>query len=308
MNRFLRLNNVAYDHTPASFEQWRQAKLPRIQFALDCALPPATTEPPRLHHAMRYAVLGAGKRLRPLLCHATGEIFSVAPDALDYPATAVELIHAASLVHDDLPALDNDDLRRGRATVHVQYDEALAILVGDALFAQAFNVLSQTPAEAECLARLVKELAGASGSMGLTGGEALDLAAVGGTLDVMQLQTLHQMKTGSLIRASVRMAAQCAGSSHPLIPELDHYAHAIGLALQIIDDIHDITLDSATLGKTAGKDARDGKATYVSVHGLPMSRQHATQLIEQAHDALQTLPGNTAPLHGLAAMIHRHLP
>jgi farnesyl diphosphate synthase len=279
----------------------------RIEIALQSVLPDVQTEPPRLHDAMRYAVLGAGKRLRPLLCHAAGEVFNAVPAALDMAASALELIHAASLVHDDLPALDNDDLRRGRATVHVQYDEAMAILVGDALFAQAFNVLSQSPGNAHCLSLLVRELAQASGSVGLTGGEMLDLAAVGGNIDAEQMETVHRMKTGSLIKASVRMGVLCAGRCHYPSPALDHYAQAIGLALQIIDDIHDATLDDAALGKTAGKDARDHKPTYVSIHGLETSTNLAVNLIEQAHQALRPLAGNTKPLQGLANMILRHL-
>lgn len=291
------------DGSAQTFENWHREKMPHIQSALENALPDPAAMPSRLHEAMRYAVLGAGKRLRPLLCHAAGAVFGAAPEALGMASAAVEMIHVASLVHDDLPALDNDDLRRGRATVHVQYDEALAILVGDALFAQAFTTLSRIPVKVDCVMRMVQELAHASGSAGLTGGQVLDLAAVNTTLDAASLEILHQLKTGSLIRASLHMGALCAGLTDYPSHALDRYAQAIGLAFQIVDDVLDCTMDTATLGKTAGKDARDHKQTYVSMHGLETSMQLARDLLVQAHHALLALPGNTGPLHGLAELI-----
>ncbi|HEY1609041.1 MAG TPA: farnesyl diphosphate synthase [Paraburkholderia sp.] len=271
-----------------TFEQWTRLVLDRVETALDQYLPAADAVPAQLHEAMRYAVLGGGKRVRPLLVHAAGELTGAKPEALDAAACALEMIHVYSLVHDDMPCMDDDALRRGKPTVHVKYDEPTALLVGDALQSQAFITLSSDVLDAARQARLTRELAMASGSVGMAGGQAIDLASVGHALSRDQLETMHRMKTGALLRASVRMGAlagDAVGSN--VLEALDRYAAAVGLAFQVVDDILDVTTDSATLGKTAGKDAKDGKPTYVSIIGLDASRALAEQLRADAHAALE---------------------
>lgn len=272
----------------SDFAQWMASVVARTESALERALPAETVSPQRLHAAMRYATLGAGKRVRPLLAHAAGALGEASSEALDGVSCAVEMIHAYSLVHDDMPCMDDDALRRGKPTVHVQYDEATALLVGDALQSQAFVALTDEAAlDARTQAALVRELAFASGSLGMAGGQAIDLASVGLTLTRPQLETMHRMKTGALLRASVRMGALAgAAPDEAALKALDAYAAAVGLAFQVVDDILDVTTDSATLGKTAGKDAKDGKPTYVSIIGLDASRALAAQLRRDAHDAL----------------------
>jgi farnesyl diphosphate synthase len=268
-------------------------------------LPATATEPVRLHEAMRYAVLGGGKRVRPLLVHAAGELTGARPAALEAASAALEMIHVYSLVHDDMPCMDDDDLRRGKPTVHVQYDEATALLVGDALQSQAFIVLTDEMAlDTRAQASLVRELALASGSIGMAGGQAIDLASVGLALTRGQLETMHRMKTGALLRASVRMGA-LAGTvpDADALRALDAYAAAVGLAFQVVDDILDVTTDSATLGKTAGKDAKDGKPTYVSIIGLDASRELAAQLRRDAHDALAPFGERARRLGELADLV-----
>ncbi len=271
-----------------TFEEWMRAVLARVETALERYLPETAQAPARLHEAMRYAVLGGGKRVRPLLVHAAGELTGARPAALEAASAALEMIHVYSLVHDDMPCMDDDALRRGKPTVHVQYDEATALLVGDALQSQAFIALTDDAAlDARAQAALVRELALASGSLGMAGGQAIDLASVGLTLTRPQLETMHRMKTGALLRASVRMGALAgAAPDEAALKALDAYAAAVGLAFQVVDDILDVTTDSATLGKTAGKDAKDGKPTYVSIIGLDASRALAAQLRRDAHDAL----------------------
>ena len=271
-----------------TFEEWMRAVLARVETALERYLPESAQAPARLHEAMRYAVLGGGKRVRPLLVHAAGELTGARPEALEAASAALEMIHVYSLVHDDMPCMDDDALRRGKPTVHVQYDEATALLVGDALQSQAFVALTDEAAlDARTQAALVRELAFASGSLGMAGGQAIDLASVGLTLTRPQLETMHRMKTGALLRASVRMGALAgAAPDEAALKALDAYAAAVGLAFQVVDDILDVTTDSATLGKTAGKDAKDGKPTYVSIIGLAASRALAAQLRRDAHDAL----------------------
>ncbi|HEX7683648.1 MAG TPA: farnesyl diphosphate synthase [Trinickia sp.] len=271
-----------------TFEEWMRAVLARVETALERYLPESAQAPARLHEAMRYAVLGGGKRVRPLLVHAAGELTGARPEALEAASAALEMIHVYSLVHDDMPCMDDDALRRGKPTVHVQYDEATALLVGDALQSQAFVALTDEAAlDARTQAALVRELAFASGSLGMAGGQAIDLASVGLTLTRPQLETMHRMKTGALLRASVRMGALAgAAPDEAALKALDAYAAAVGLAFQVVDDILDVTTDSATLGKTAGKDAKDGKPTYVSIIGLDASRALAAQLRRDAHDAL----------------------
>ena len=288
-----------------TFEEWMRAVLARVEAALERYLPEAAIEPARLHEAMRYAVLGGGKRVRPLLVHAAGELTGARPEALEAASAALEMIHVYSLVHDDMPCMDDDDLRRGKPTVHVQYDEATALLVGDALQSQAFVVLTdETALDTRAQASLVRELAVASGSLGMAGGQAIDLASVGLTLTRPQLETMHRMKTGALLRASVRMGALAgAAPDAKALAALDAYAAAVGLAFQVVDDILDVTTDSATLGKTAGKDAKDGKPTYVSIIGLDASRALAAQLRRDAHDALAPFGEHARRLAELADLV-----
>jgi farnesyl diphosphate synthase len=287
-----------------TFEQWTRLVLDRVETALDQYLPAADAVPAQLHEAMRYAVLGGGKRVRPLLVHAAGELTGAKPEALDAAACALEMIHVYSLVHDDMPCMDDDALRRGKPTVHVKYDEPTALLVGDALQSQAFITLSSDVLDAARQARLTRELAMASGSVGMAGGQAIDLASVGHALSRDQLETMHRMKTGALLRASVRMGAlagDAVGSN--VLEALDRYAAAVGLAFQVVDDILDVTTDSATLGKTAGKDAKDGKPTYVSIIGLDASRALAEQLRADAHAALEPFGALARRLAELADLV-----
>ena len=254
---------------------------------------------------MRYAVLGGGKRLRPILVYATGNALGAVPERLDAPAAAVEIIHAYSLVHDDLPAMDDDDLRRGRPTCHVAFGEATAILAGDALQALAFGVLAgdSTLADAPVLlVEMLRVLAGACGSHGMAGGQALDLAAVGRVLDAAELERMHVHKTGALIRASVRLGALATGCrDEGMLAALETYGHCIGLAFQIRDDILDVEGSSATLGKTAGKDAADAKPTYPSILGMQGSRDRLAELTQAAIDSVQPLGTR---MHELIALAH----
>ncbi|MFC3549962.1 polyprenyl synthetase family protein [Lysobacter cavernae] len=263
---------------------WRE----RADAALARALPDPQSPPQRLHAAMRHAVLLGGKRMRPLLVYAAGDLFRADEAALDAAATAVELIHAYSLVHDDLPAMDDDALRRGQPTVHVAFDEATAILAGDALQSLAFEVLAATPVNDSVRVTLLRTLATASGAAGMCGGQALDLAATGngGTLSVAALEHLHALKTGALIRAAVRLGALCGDASNDDLQHLDRYADALGLAFQVRDDLLDIEGDSATLGKTAGKDAAQDKATFPALIGLEASRARLHALRQTMTDAL----------------------
>jgi farnesyl diphosphate synthase len=293
--------------TQPSFDAWVKGVLARTEIALDAILPPADCAPTRLHDAMRYTVMGGGKRVRPMLCHAAGEALGAAPEQVDAAACALELIHVYSLVHDDMPAMDNDDMRRGKPTVHVQYDEATALLVGDALQSQAFIALGRPTLDAARQAALMRELAYASGSLGMAGGQAIDLESVGRALTRPELETMHRMKTGALLRAAVRMGALCGTVGGVLEADvdaaLDAYARATGLAFQVVDDILDVTSDSATLGKTAGKDAAHDKPTYVSIMGLDASRKLAAQLRRDAHAALTPLGERGARLAQIADLI-----
>ncbi|KQZ59899.1 MULTISPECIES: farnesyl diphosphate synthase [unclassified Lysobacter] len=263
---------------------WRE----RADAALVRALPAPDSPPQDLHAAMRHAVLLGGKRLRPLLVYAAGALFDADEAALDAPAAAVELIHAYSLVHDDLPAMDDDALRRGQPTVHVAYDEATAILAGDALQSLAFAVLANARTDDGVRVALLGTLAHAAGAAGMCGGQALDVAATGGgaSLDLAALERLHSLKTGALIRAAVRMGALCGGADAQALTALDRYAHALGLAFQVRDDILDIEGSSATLGKTAGKDAAQDKATFPALIGLDGSRARLDALVRSMHEAL----------------------
>lgn len=263
---------------------WRH----RADVALARALPDPEQSPQRLHAAMRHAVLLGGKRMRPLLVHASGALFGADETLLDAPAAAVELIHAYSLVHDDLPAMDDDALRRGQPTVHVAFDEATAILAGDALQSLAFAVIADAPATDAVRVALLRTLAEAAGASGMCGGQALDLDATGNgtTLDVAALERLHALKTGALIRAAVRMGALCGSATDAELVALDRFATALGLAFQVRDDILDVEGDSATLGKTAGKDAAQDKATFPALIGLEASKARLQQLAAEMQDAL----------------------
>lgn len=288
----------------SDFAQWMQQQAARSEAALNAALPAAGLLPARLHEAMRYAALGGGKRVRPLLVHAAGELTGAAPEACDAAACAVEMIHAYSLVHDDMPCMDDDDLRRGRPTVHKAYDEATALLAGDALQTQAFAVLAQAPGvDAAVRVRLVAELAQGAGSTGMAGGQAIDLAHVGLPMTLAELETMHRMKTGALLRASIRMGALCGRVDEAGLAALDRYAGAVGLAFQVVDDILDVTADTATLGKTAGKDAEHDKPTYVSLLGLEAARALASRLRGEARAALSGFGDASRRLAELADLI-----
>ncbi len=278
----------------------------RLQTVLNRVLPPADHYPARLHEAMRYATDG-GKRLRALLVYAAGEVLGLPAGRLDAPAAAVELIHAYSLVHDDLPAMDDDDLRRGRPSTHRAYDEATAILVGDALQALAFQILAdgdtETPAAPGRL-RMIRILGEASGSLGMVGGQAVDLESEGRSLSLAELEALHIHKTGALIRACLRMACAAAPDADAGACEaLDRYGKCIGLAFQIQDDVLDIESSAATLGKSPGKDEANGKSTYPSVMGLPAARERAAELFTQGREALAPFGALADPLHHLADAI-----
>ncbi len=262
----------------------------RVELALEARLPSDDLLPHKLHRAMRYSVLNGGKRMRPMLTYCTGMALGIAPEVLDGPACAVEFIHVYSLIHDDLPAMDDDDLRRGKATCHVAFDEATAILAGDALQALAFEVLAHDPtitAAAEARLRMINFLAKASGSQGMVGGQAIDLQSVGTKLNLPELENMHIHKTGALIRASVNMATLAkADLDIGLATKLDHYAKCIGLSFQVKDDILDEESDTATLGKTQGKDKDNDKPTYPALLGLSGAKQKAQELHEKALDSL----------------------
>ena len=276
----------------------------RSEAVLAACLPPTNASPHRLHAAMHHAVLDGGKRMRPLLVYATGTAFGADETLLDAPAAAVELIHAYSLVHDDLPAMDDDDLRRGKPTVHVAFDEATAILAGDALQSLAFEQLADAPGPAERRVAMLRELAVAAGARGMCGGQALDIDATGqaASIDVVALQRLHALKTGALLRASVRLGALAAGVDADTQAALDRFADALGLAFQIRDDLLDIEGDSATLGKTAGKDVAQAKATFPALLGIESSRARLDALAETMRSALSPFG---ARVDALALLAHQ---
>jgi farnesyl diphosphate synthase len=286
------------------FAQWMKTVQADMEHALAAYLPSVAETPARLHEAMHYATLDGGKRVRPLLVFAAGELFGAAPQALARAAAAVEMIHAYSLVHDDMPCMDDDALRRGKPTVHVKYDEATALLVGDALQAQAFLVLSEGDGDASRQLAMVRLLARASGSIGMCGGQAIDLASVGIALSQPELEQMHRLKTGALLRAAVMLGAWCGKAlTDDETVALDRYAAAIGLAFQVVDDILDATADSAALGKTAGKDAADNKPTYVSILGLQASQALAEKLRGDAHRAVEQFGNQAQRLRELADLI-----
>jgi farnesyl diphosphate synthase len=280
-----------------------QSLIARAEQALDRCLPPADYSPAELHRAMRYAVLGGGKRLRPLLVYAAAHASGEDNPSLDAAACAVELIHAYSLVHDDLPAMDDDALRRGRPTCHIVFGEAMAILAGDALQALAFEILAEDAAQRDDAATgiaMLRALGRACGAEGMAGGQALDLAAVGHSLTLDELEHMHACKTGALIRASVRLGALATGAGADTLQALDRYAHAVGLAFQVRDDILDVEGESAVIGKTAGKDAAAAKPTFPSIIGLDASRVRLTELTDAALAAIAPLGERATLLEELA--------
>ena len=288
-----------------NFPTWMSGIQQRTEAALEAALPSPELAPARLHQAMRYAVLGGGKRVRPLLCHAAGAVFGVDSTLLDAPSVAVELIHAYSLVHDDLPCMDDDVLRRGKPTCHVEFDEATALLVGDALQAHAFQTLSTRLAGVSTARQLemVHLLAAASGSRGMAGGQAIDLAAVGQQLTVSELEFMHIHKTGALIRAAVLLGAHCGEAAPESLDALGRFANRIGLLFQVVDDILDAEASTATLGKTAGKDAAQNKPTYVNILGAAEAKAMAATLRQDAHEALAPFGDTALRLHELTDFI-----
>ncbi|QSX77232.1 polyprenyl synthetase family protein [Agrilutibacter solisilvae] len=281
----------------SAFAAWRV----RIEAVLERALPLPEHSPRRLHGAMRHAVLDGGKRMRPLLVYAAGTAFGASETVLDAPAAAVELIHAYSLVHDDLPAMDDDSLRRGKPTVHVAFDEATAILAGDALQSLAFELLADAPVNDARRVAMLRELAIAAGAAGMCGGQALDIDATGNaaTMAVPELQRLHALKTGALLRASVRLGALAAGVEADTLQRLDRFADALGLGFQIRDDLLDVEGDSAALGKTAGKDAAQDKATFPALIGLAASRARLDELAVVMREALAPFGDAAARLDAL---------
>ena len=294
----------------ATLDAWRV----RVDAALARQLPDDTLEPRILHAAMRYAVLGDGKRLRPLLVYAAGAALGAPPDpavedALDHAAVAIEWVHAYSLVHDDLPAMDDDALRRGRPTVHIAFDEATAVLVGDALQSAAFAVLAEAPAPPRAVLTALRELARAAGSRGMCGGQAIDMAMTGQAQSLDALATMHRMKTGALIEAAVVMGGRLRGADDSTIDALRRIGALLGLGFQIKDDLLDAEADSATLGKTAGKDEAQGKSTYVTLLGLDGARARLDDVARELDDALAPFMGsgndNGQALADLAVMAVR---
>lgn len=281
----------------SAFATWQRERQRHFEWFAQSLSPVPGREPKRLTGAMRYALLGGGKRIRPLLCYAAGAVTGASEDVLDRAALALEMIHSYSLVHDDMPAMDNDQLRRGKPTVHVQYGEALAMLAGDALQTEAFSVLSGADAPADTVLRLVRTLSHAAGIYGMCGGQALDLGMVGQHPSEAELLRMQSMKTGALIRAAVLMGAQ-AGNWETLADEarsgLAVYSQALGLAFQVIDDILDCTQDTAVLGKTAGKDEKDDKPTWVSILGLDGAKAKARSLREEAVFGLSLVEKNAS--------------
>ena len=294
------------------FSDWLSERAQHVERVLARVLPHEDAVPARLHRAMRYSVLGGGKRVRAALVYAAAHACGPARSsqhnaeralAQDLAAAAVELVHAYSLVHDDLPCMDDDVLRRGRPTVHVQFDEATALLAGDALQPLAFDLLAQMPIAPDLIVQAIRDLARAAGSLGMAGGQAIDLESVGKALTQQALQQMHVLKTGALLEASVSLGGLAGGASAPQRQALDAYAAAMGLAFQVIDDVLDVTADSSQLGKTPGKDAAANKPTYVTLMGLKQARTFAGELHQRALAALRPLGDSAALLAGLADFI-----
>ncbi len=289
----------------SSFASWLTDYQQRIEQQLNLSLPHAETEPKTLYTAMRYSVIDAGKRIRPLLVYATGEALGATPSALDPAATAVELIHCYSLVHDDLPAMDDDDFRRGKLSCHKAFDEATAILVGDALLTKSFAVLSQesgTLSYSQQL-KMISLLAQASGANGMVAGQALDIAHEGKKASPQTIETMHRLKTGALIKASVQLGALTANCQPQILQQLENFADTIGLAFQIKDDILDAEGTLESLGKTPGIDEKNQKANYLSSTSLPNAKEKTQKLYTSACDLLAEIPADTAHLKSLSKFI-----
>ncbi|MBU3556107.1 polyprenyl synthetase family protein [Polynucleobacter sp. Ross1-W9] len=293
--------------TVFQFQEWVTSHSERTESALNRLLDSAQTTPHRLHEAMRYAAQGGGKRIRPLLVYAAGQLgnqsSATESDALDAAAVAIECIHAYSLVHDDLPCMDDDDLRRGRPTVHKAFDEAAALLVGDALQTRAFEILANAHCDAQVRLKMIAALAAASGSRGMAGGQAIDLESVGKKLDLAGLQQMHAMKTGALLLCATQLGGIVAQLHPAQMAHLDVYSKALGLAFQIVDDVLDATADSQTLGKTAGKDAAANKPTYVTLMGLDYAQKQAKELQETAIASLDSFGASAQALKDLALLV-----
>jgi len=290
----------------ADFQSWVHARQTRIESTLQSVLPASEVAPKRLHQAMRYAVLGGGKRVRPLLAFGAGELARADPGRVAVAGAAVELVHAYSLVHDDLPCMDDDVLRRGKPACHVEYDEATALLVGDALQSLAFQLIADYRLADDIATQLemVKLLAGAAGSRGMAGGQAIDLDATGKMLSVPELEFMHIHKTGALIRAAVLLGVRCgAGLNEKELSQLDQFAKCIGLAFQVVDDVLDAEAPTAALGKTAGKDAQQNKPTYVSALGVARAKSFAEELRQKALKALDGFGERALRLGQLADFI-----
>lgn len=286
----------------ALIHEWQE----RFDRVLERCLPPESQQPEVLHRAMRYSALAGGKRFRPVLVYATGQALGLAPESLDPVAAAIEIIHAYSLIHDDLPAMDDDDMRRGRPTCHRAFDEATAILAGDALQAFAFEVLaSGLPAGQANSLRVVHLIARACGSVGMAGGQALDLGSVGRDISVDALETMHRLKTGALIRASVAAPCLLAGAGPDIVERFEAFGDRVGLAFQVHDDILDVTGNSELTGKAVLADAALDKPTFPSILGLEASRERARELRDQAVAQLEAVPGDTSILAWLAAYVIR---
>ncbi|HLF29660.1 MAG TPA: farnesyl diphosphate synthase [Xanthomonadales bacterium] len=287
--------------TPSEADEPFAAWQRHFETVLDQHLLPETCEPSRLHQAMRYSALSGGKRIRPLLVYASGQLVNPGLGSLDAIACAVELIHAYSLIHDDLPAMDDDDLRRGRATCHLAFDEATAILAGDALQALAFRILAgNVQTLPRITIRLVSELAQACGSSGMAGGQMMDLQVTGRSLDIAVLEHIHELKTGALIRYAVLAPGYLAGSDSATLDALAHYGRCVGLGFQIRDDILDVIGDSASLGKNPHADAERDKPTFPALIGLDASHKRAGMLLDEALECLGRIKGDTRSLASLA--------
>jgi farnesyl diphosphate synthase len=280
--------------------------LERIESKLDSVLPPADTPPARLHAAMRYSVLGGGKRIRPVLIYATGSALGVSAGTLDGPAAAIELMHAFSLIHDDLPAMDDDQLRRGKATTHVEFDEATAILAADALQPLAFRILATDSAmecQPEARLQMINLLSEACGSKGMTGGQSIDLGAEGRKLDQQELENMYRLKTGRLLHASILFAAYCAHANGDILNTLDRFADNLGLAFQIRDDILDIDGETQTIGKQQGADLERGKATWPALFGMEAAKQKSNELLDDALTQIAGFGPAAEPLRQVARFI-----
>jgi len=283
-----------------------RAWIARVEAKLDAVLPPATELPRGLHEAMRYSVLGGGKRVRPLLVYATGLSLGAREVQLDVPAAAIELMHAFSLVHDDLPAMDDDDLRRGRPTTHKAFDEATAILAADALQPLAFKVLASDPAldvSAETRLRMIDLLADACGSLGMTGGQSIDLESEGHMLTHAELEHMYQLKTGCLLEVSVLSGACAAGADAKTTEMLSHFIDNLGLAFQIRDDVLDVEGSTEVIGKRQGADIMRDKATWPALFGMDAAKQKTTELLETALGAIEPLGPEAEPLRAIASYI-----